>query len=237
MADADQLGAYLQDDGVDVAVACGFGFADQGILRDCNDYIIEASRNDTRIVAFTALSGENLRARLREGERCLKLGARGIGEIGFYLGGFGPRDEKRMERLARLVTEAGWILMIHVNEQVGHRYGGKAQMDLAVLAGFICAHEDLTMVLAHLGGGLCFYEFMPEIRRHFVNVYYDTAATPFLYDQSVFSYLGRFLDHKVLFGSDFPLLSLERYREGASAMGAKARQRIMGGNARRLLGG
>lgn len=237
MANAGHLEAYLQDAGVEVAVACGFGFADQGILRDCNDYIIEASRNDPRIVAFTALSGENLRAWLREGERCLDLGARGIGEIGFYLGGFGPRDGKRLDRLARLVVEARSILMIHVNEQVGHYYGGKTQMDLAVLAGFVCAHQDLTTVLAHLGGGLCFYEFMPEIRRHFVNVYYDTAAIPFLYDKSVFSYLARFLDHKVLFGSDFPLLSCERYREGASAMGAKARQRIMETNARRLLGG
>jgi uncharacterized protein len=237
MADAGDLGAYLEGDGVDLAVACGFGFADQGALRACNNYILEAARQDRRIIPFTAVSGGSRRADLREGERCLKLGARGIGEVGFYLGGLRAKEGKALDNLARLAGEAGSILMLHVNEQVGHQYPGKTPVDLAELAKVVSAHQDATIVLAHLGGGLCFYEFMPEIKRDFGNVYYDTAALPFLYGPPIYAFLARFLREKTLFGSDFPLLSLERYGDGLAALSSGARGQIMGANARRLLGG
>ncbi len=236
MADAEDLEAYLYAASLDMAVACSFGFADQGLLRSCNDYILQAARRNPRIVPFAAVSERGGRAPEKESERCLGLGARGIGEIGFYVNGLGAPERRRLDRLAGTVMEAGAILMLHMNEQIGHSYAGKAAIDFGEVAEFLSAHGALTVVLAHLGGGLCFYEFMPEIRKAFKNVYYDTAAVPFLYGVEVYRFLGRFLAKKTLFGSDFPLLRRGRYEEGLSMLGAKAKAKVMGLNAGRLLG-
>jgi predicted TIM-barrel fold metal-dependent hydrolase len=237
MADAAGLASYLEGSGIGGAVACGFGFSDPVAVRDCNDYILDAGRQDGRIVPFAVLPERSGRAALREAERCLDLGARGIGEIAFYRSGLGRREAKRLSAVARLAGEAGAVVMIHVNEQVGHSYPGKARVDFGELARVIAAGEGVRFLLAHLGGGLCFYEFMPEIAGAFRNVYYDTAAAPFLYGQAVFAFLGRFLPRKTLFGSDFPLLTLERYRAGLSMAGARAREGMLWRNAARLLGG
>ena len=43
------------------------------------------------------------------------------------------------------------------------------------------AYPGLTIVFAHLGGGLFLYETMPEVRNVLAGVYYDTAAVPYLY--------------------------------------------------------
>src|SRR5699024_11692880 len=66
---------------------------------------------------------------------------------------------------------------------------------------------DLTLILAHLGGGLPFYELIPEIKEAFTNVYYDLAANPLVYEtRSIRSVVDIVGAEKILFGSDFPLL-------------------------------
>ncbi|MCX8111293.1 MAG: amidohydrolase family protein, partial [Syntrophorhabdaceae bacterium] len=94
----------------------------------------------------------------------------------------------------------------------------------------------LKIVLAHLGGGLCFYEFMPEIRDTFKNVYYDTAALPFIYSDVIYRYIETFLPKKVLFGSDYPLLGPKRYMKAIGFMKEEAQKNLLFENARRLFG-
>ena len=67
-------------------------------------------------------------------------------------------------------------------------------------------------------------------------VYYDLAAVPFLYSDSVYAFAARFLAKKVLFGSDFPLLTLARYRPGIDQVDEKEKRLILYENARRLFG-
>ena len=128
--------------------------------------------------------------------------------------------------------------MIHVNEPVGHSYPGKTSLSLSRIDSFIERNPNLVIILAHWGGGLCFYEAMPEIREKYKNVYYDTAAMPFLYAPSIFKAAAALgLGKKILFGSDFPLLRISRYAQalGSSGLGAEEQELILGGNARRLL--
>jgi len=69
-------------------------------------------------------------------------------------------------------------------------------------------------------------------------VYYDTAATPFLYDKSVYgAALALGLGDKIVFGSDFPLLHPSRYLAAMESMPLSQNDRIMGGNAERLIAG
>jgi predicted TIM-barrel fold metal-dependent hydrolase len=70
------------------------------------------------------------------------------------------------------------------------------------------------MVAAHLGGGLAFFLQMPELGVALRNVYFDTAAWTLLYDQGS---VARLVDlagpGRVIFGSDYPLLSPRRQLE------------------------
>jgi len=67
-----------------------------------------------------------------------------------------------------------------------------------------------------LSTGLFCYELMPELRQSLRHVYYDTAASPFLFRPDVYqaARMAGVLD-KVLLGSDFPLLSPARYPDRA----------------------
>lgn len=67
---------------------------------------------------------------------------------------------------------------------------------------------NVTFILAHLGGGLPFYELNRRIHRAMApNVVYDTAANPLLYDlRSIRTVVDLIGADRLLFGSDFPLL-------------------------------
>jgi predicted TIM-barrel fold metal-dependent hydrolase len=97
---------------------------------------------------------------------------------------------------------------------------------------------DLTIVLAHWGGGLPFYELMPEIRDALRNVYYDTAASTYLYSFDIFKTVtGITGAHRVLWGTDYPLLSQAKFlaRVRACGLSREDMDAILGGNAARLL--
>ena len=70
-------------------------------------------------------------------------------------------------------------------------------------------------------------------------MYYDTAASIFLYDQAIFRVARELgvLD-RVLFASDYPLVSPLRYFEyiDTSGLDKKELEAVYHGNAQRLLG-
>ncbi|HYI15544.1 MAG TPA: amidohydrolase family protein, partial [Thermomicrobiales bacterium] len=64
---------------------------------------------------------------------------------------------------------------------------------------------------AHWGGGLPFYELMPEVRAVTHQVAYDSAATTYLYNHTVFSHVAALVGaDRVVFGSDYPILRQDR---------------------------
>jgi predicted TIM-barrel fold metal-dependent hydrolase len=117
-------------------------------------------------------------------------------------------------------------------------YPGKTDTGLRQLEAFVCENPGLDIVLAHWGGGLLFYETMKEIKDEFANVYYDTAATPFLYDPGIYRAAGALgLYKKILFGSDYPLLPQSRYFDALEECGLTMEERgcILGENAKKIL--
>jgi hypothetical protein len=96
----------------------------------------------------------------------------------------------------------------------------------------------MNIILAHWGGGFFFYELMPEVARAAQRVYYDTAASPFLYRPLIYRIALKIVGPKrILFGSDYPLLPPGRYFDELEEIRLAGRDQalIKGRNAQRIL--
>jgi hypothetical protein len=234
MVDAEGLAEYMDREGVDRAAAGCFPFRDAGLLRLANDYVLDAAKKDRRIMPFILVDRYDEAKAMDEAGRCFGLGAAGVGEIAWYDAPFGASERKSLDALAAYMEQTGMALLMHLNEPVGHSYPGKTEADFREVATFVEAHPSLRIILAHLGGGICFYELMPEIRKAFALVRYDLAATPFLYSDDLYRFAAAFLPDKALFGSDYPLLALSRYKPLMDGLEEGVREKFLWGNARRF---
>ncbi len=239
MATADELVAAMDEDGVDVSVALGYGWCDPDVARESNDYVLEAAqRFPGRIVPFCSVHPRWGRAALEEVERCVERGAAGIGELHPSTQRIGLGRDRGLAKLMALAAERELPVVVHGSEPVGHAYAGKGATHPDALLAFVERFPETRIVCAHWGGGLPFYALMPEVRAALANVYFDSAASPFLYEPGVFGTVaGTAGTERMLFGSDFPLLRARRVaKEAIDGLPAKDAAEVLGGNAARLLG-
>ena len=240
IVDAESLLRDMDRVGVDHAVVMGFGWTDHGIAQTANDYLLSASKaHPDRISAFASVNPAWGDATVVEARRCVDAGAAGIGELHADTQGFDICDRNVMEPIMALLRERSAPITIHASEPVGHVYPGKGQTTPEKLLRFVSHFPDNRIVLAHLGGGLPFYAAMPEVGGALSNVWYDTAALPYLYSASaITASVATAGAHKILFGTDYPLLGhrrvLERVR--AARLDPHHLSAILGDNAASLLG-
>jgi len=190
-------------------------------------------------VGFCAVQPQSPEAAVAEIERCAKAGIRGVGEMRPDMQLFDLTDEVVMEPFVEVLRKHKLILLTHASEPVGHDYPGKGGITPDILYPFIASFPDLTIVCAHWGGGLPFYALMPEVKKAMSNVFFDTAASPFLYTPQVYNQVIQLVGaDKILFGSDYPLLAQSRLLEeiGALDLPEETKSLILSGNAQRLLG-
>jgi hypothetical protein len=176
---------------------------------------------------------------ITETERCLAGGLSGIGELAFYESGF---DEYSLEQLAQVMeicAKKNLPVMVHTNEPIGHHYPGKTPNTLSQIYNLIRRFANNKLVLAHWGGGIFFFSLLKkDVKSGLQNVYFDTAASPFLYDPEVYQIAIELIGvDKILFGSDFPLLPPGRYFNEMTSAGLTGVQvaKICGENAKKLL--
>ena len=237
MATAEDLLSSMERDEIDLSVVLNIGWTDSELCRETNDYLLDsAARYPEKLLAFCMVN-PGMNFALEELERCLKGGARGIGELRPDLQKLDPASERTITIL-ELASKEGLIVLSHASEPVGHLYPGKGQVTPDVLYQFASRLPELRLVLAHWGGGLPFYALMPEVERTLQNVFFDTAATPFLYREAVFKVVCQIMgSDKILLGSDFPLISQARMVRQVEQLSLprEDRERILGQNALHLL--
>ena len=240
MATVEDVVGAMDEDGVTTAVVMGIGWTDSGLARETNDYIVESvQRYPARLVGFAAVSPAWGAPAAREARRCAEAGLRGVGELHPDLQGFDLGDQHTMAPLMDVLHEYHLLLTTHTSEPVGHLYQGKGQTTPEVVWRFLQNFPDANVVLAHWGGGLPFYALMPEVAQALRNVYFDTAASPFLYTPRVFPVVASLVGaDKILLGSDYPLLRPRRLirQVEESGLSEADREAVLGGNAARLLG-
>jgi predicted TIM-barrel fold metal-dependent hydrolase len=239
IATADDLIASMDSVGIDVSVICNIGWSSHELCVETNDYIMEAiARYPDRLVGFCALQPLAGDKALRELERCVRGGVRGIGELRCDTQGFDMADKATMAPIAGMAVEHNLLLLTHASEPVGHSYPGKGGITPDILYRFIQNFPDLGVVCAHWGGGLPFYALMPEVADALSNTYFDTAASPFLYSDRIFELVSDLLGpERILFGSDHPLIRQDRIVKSVRALNlsGEAKGMILGGNAQRIL--
>lgn len=239
MIGAEDLIAGMDRSGVDKSVICGFAWSDDGLTRDGNNYILESvKRYPDRLIGFTSIQLKDRDKTVKEIERCVGLGAKGVGEIVTEAHGAAIDDEKVLRPIVEVSQSLNIPILVHANETVGHYYVGKAKTELSRYYNFILSYPDIDIILAHWGGGLLFYELMPEVARACERVYYDTAASIFLYTSRVYSAAVNIIgSDKILFGTDYPLIDHRRYFEQIenSGLPKKDIDKIYGENAKRIM--
>ncbi len=240
IATADELIASMDEAGVDISVILNIGWTTHELCVETNDYIIDAvSRYPQRLAGFCAVQPNSPKAAVSEIERCAKAGIKGVGEMRPDIQLFDLGDEMVMNPLVEVLKEHKLALLLHSSEPIGHDYPGKGIMFPDVLYPFITSFPDLTIICAHWGGGLPFYALMPEVKKAMGNVYFDSAASPFLYTPEVYSQVIQLVGaDRVLFGSDYPLLAQSRLLKEIETldMPEETKNLVLAGNALRLLG-
>jgi len=218
-ASAEDAVLMLEKEEFDKAVVFGFAFRDIALCSLVNDYVIESvNRFPDKLIGFAV--APSCKKTAKEIERCFKAGLKGVGELYPEGQGFALEDRKKTENITGVCKELKLPLLLHANENVGHYYPGKTNVTLKQLETFILNNPELKIILAHFGGGLLFYETMIEVKDKFKNVYYDTAASPFLYDTGIYRAIKALgLCEKIIFGSDFPLLAPSRYSNDIETAG------------------
>lgn len=240
MATSEGLLEAMDGAGVSHAVVMGMGWKTQGVAREVNDYLAEAAAGEPgRLTGFGSVNpawGQEAAAEIR---RCADMGLRGVGELHPDTQGFEIADAVVMGPIMGELLGLGWPLVVHSSEPVGHLYPGKGSTTPDRLYKFIAAFPNNVIVCAHWGGGLPFYYMMPEVPKVLSNVYFDSAASPFLYGPEVFERVAQLTGaERILFGTDYPLINHRRLLRQVLESGLpKADQRaILGGNAAALLG-
>ncbi len=236
-ASAESLLAAMDEHGVDRAVCFGWPFADAATCAEANDYVAAAvRRHPDRLVGFGIVQPLHPGA-AAEVTRCARLGLAGIGEMNADAQGWELLDEA-VQPVVRACVDAGMPWNLHCSEPVGRQYPGRGSSTPDRVMAFAERNAELTLICAHLGGGLPLYAHIPEVRRACERLHFDTAAQPFVYEASVYRALVDGVGaERVLLGSDHPLLDVPRYSAALSEAGVSeaARALITGGNAARLL--
>ena len=239
IATAEELIASMDEAGIDLSVVLNAGWVSHELCVKTNDYILDSvSRYPKRLVGFCAIQPRAGDAAIAEIERCAGAGAKGIGELRSDVQGFDLADKTTMGPVVDAVLEHDLILLTHSSEPVGHEYFGKGRITPDIIYSFVTAFPNLRVVCAHWGGGLPFYALMPEVARALANVFFDTAATVFLYKPEIFQQVGCIIgSDRILFGTDYPLMRQSRViaHVQAARLSEKDKAGILGTNARKLL--
>lgn len=235
IATAEELLASMDYAGVAASVALGFAWREHELCVRHNDYLLEAAaKSNGRIIAFCTANMATDEA-AEEIARCAKASAKGLGELRPESQAWDLNSEPGA-RLAGLAREHSLVLLFHVTEVGGHEYPGKDGLQLGAFYRFALEHTDITIVGAHLAGGLPFA--MPEVPQVSLTALADTAARRFLYPESAYrDLIDRWGPRRLLLGSDYPLVTQAAQIEDVrtNVRRKSERELVLGGNAARVL--
>jgi predicted TIM-barrel fold metal-dependent hydrolase len=207
-----------------------------------NDYTAEIVRRyPDRFMGFASVDPHKGKAAVIEMERSVKeLGLRGL-KLHPITQAFFPNDT-RFYPLWQKCAELGVPVLFHSGQTAvgaGLPGGGGLKLKYAQpihLDDVAADFPELNIIMAH--PGVPWQEEQLSIALHKPNVYIDLSGwSPKYFRPILVQYANSLLQNKVLFGSDFPALSPQRWLGDFEGLELKpeVRQKILQENAAKLL--
>ena len=205
-SDVDTLLSDMDAAGVEQAVLLGWYWDRQETCVEQNNWYIDwVGRHPDRLRAFATVQPRAGVEAADELARAVEAGLCGLGELSPASQGFAMEHAGWIAVVERAVS-LGVPVNLHVNEPVGRRHPGRLRDSLDDFVWLADRFPDLKLILAHWGGLLPFFELNKWVGSRMRHVYYDTAASPLLYDRAIFrAVIDRVGPERVLYGSDYPL--------------------------------
>jgi len=245
----DELLRQMDEAAVGRAVLLGWYWTQAESCVRQNRFYAECVRaHPDRLSAFAsvqpAAGGASAVEELRQAR---DSGLIGVGELSPHAQGYDVASPDLSEVLAA-AADWSWALNLHVTDPATGKFPGRVETPLADFHRLARAWPRVTFILAHWGGGLAWAKPRSEADADGLhNVYYDTAASPLLYDAGVWARaVAAAGASRILFGSDFPLNAYPKVETApemrrflaevrAAPLADEERSAILGGNARRIL--
>jgi predicted TIM-barrel fold metal-dependent hydrolase len=210
-----------------------------------NDHIAKAAReNPDAFIAFAGIDPWKGKLAVDEARRAKEeLGVAGLkfnpGRQHFF------PDDPRFGKLWDACAELDLICLFHTG-MLGNGSGTRGGLGFKLkyvrpiphLDDIAADHPDLTIISAHPA-----WPWQAEqlaMARHKANVYIDLSGwSPKLFDPQLIRDMNGRLQNRILFGSDWPVLTSDRWLAEFAELDIKpeVRQKVLIGNARRLFSG
>jgi predicted TIM-barrel fold metal-dependent hydrolase len=247
--DADQLLRDMDAAGVEKAVLQGWYWQRPETCAWQNRFYAACVRaHPDRLAAFATLHPAAGAAAVdAEIRRAHAEGVCGLGELSPHSQGYAVDDPVLAAALA-LAGELKLPVNLHASDWQAKQYPGKVETPPEDFRYLARTFPATTFILAHWGGGVLLLETNPTVRKELANVYYDTAASPLIYDDRIWrAALDLVPAGKILFGTDYPLVLYPKTERAPGWRGVLAemdgagltpeeKAALLAGNAARLFG-
>ncbi len=213
-----------------------------GLPRIPNDSIATAMRDHPDVfIGFGSVDPHRVEEGVDEINRVAELGLRGL-KFQQVVQGFQPNEE-RFHPLYEAARERGLVVLFHMGT-TGIAAGAPGGMGLRLkharpihVDDVAADFPDLTIIGAHPGWP--WTDELLAVAMHKGNVFVDMSGwAPRYFPPSFVHYARTLLQDKMLFGTDWPLLTVDRWIEEFSAYGfpGEVVEKIMLTNPMRVLG-
>ena len=239
----DQTAAKFREQNVAAVIFPVDAERETGYRRFSNDEVIEqVKRNSDILIPFASIDPWKGKLAVREARRLIE--EHGIKGFKFHptMQGFWPNDRMAYP-FYEVLAEHGCIALFHTGQTgVGSGMPGGNGMRLKysnpmVIDDVAVDFPDMKIILAH--PSFPWQEEALAVAQHKPNVYIDLSGwSPKYFPPLLVRYCNSILRKKVLFGSDWPMITPERWLEDFAKIDIKdeLREDIIKNNAARLLG-
>ena len=206
-----------------------------------DDVLAAAAAHPRTLIPFVSVDPTRGAAALAEAQRLIAAGARGF-KLHPPLQEFEPND-RRIYRFYEVVQAARLPVLFHTGHSgigTGMRGGGGVRLKYGhpmLIDDVAVDFPDLPIVMAH--PSFPWQDEAISVCLHKPLVYIDLSGwSPKYFSPSLVQYAGTLLREKVLFGSDYPMITPDRWLRDFAALPIRdeVRPLILRENAARLLG-
>lgn len=239
---AQEVAAYYRERKMAAVIFCVDNEANTGEVPVSNDEVLEvAAANDDVLIPFASLDPHRGKRAVREARRLIAKGARGF-KFHPNLQGFYPNDRIAYE-LYGVIEEAELPALFHTGHSgmgSGMSGGGGIRLKYSnpmMVDDVAVDFPGMPIVLAH--PSFPWQEEALSVAMHKAQVYIDLSGwSPKLFPPILVQYASTLLQDKVLFGSDYPVITPDRWLRDFEGLEIRdeVRPKILKDNAARLLG-